>query len=728
MLKTDRVAAPADAVLDREMIRDALRRILARHRTPNKDRSAADRLWPALVEAGFTRIAGCRDLVVLMEELGRASCPEPLLPAVIADTLLPAGMIDPGVRVALACPGLDGDLGGGAVTATGGFLNGTARFVDGAMAASVVLILLDNGARLALVKPDATGLTVTATRGLGGSGLCDLTFHKVAAQIQAIDPARGMASLRAVRLGLAARALGAAQRGCELAVDHAAARQQFGQPIGRFQAVQHKLADSAIALDACRLQIDAAANAIDAGDADAARLGMIAAGFAGPALRRVALETQHVLGAIGYAEEHEAPGLFRRIHEDVARHGGLRTARAELAGLLLDGPPAADGSGEQPEAAAMRDEIRAWLARYWTEQDRALNRARPFEERIWNLEFAAQLGNDGWTTLTWPAAAGGQERSPIEQLAFVEEMQRAEAPDMSTLVGSRILGPEIIAHGSPALRDALLPGIEAGIFSFCLGYSEPEAGSDLASLRTRAVRDGDVYVVNGQKIWTTDGHRASHMILAARTDPDANKRHGGISLFVVPMDTPGIVVRPTMAFYGHPFCNIFFDDVRVSAVSRLGPESGGWPILARALASERVIMGAFATQLDRVLADMIDHVRRTEHRADPFVRDRIAALAMEVDAARRLALRSILLGGGERAPLVEAAMSKVYSSELGERLAGAAIELFGTSATLGESAPEVPLGGRIEELLRRSIMMVVGGGTNEIQRSMIAQRGLGLPR
>jgi alkylation response protein AidB-like acyl-CoA dehydrogenase len=510
-------------------------------------------------------------------------------------------------------------------------------------------------------------------------------------------------------------------------VEHARGREQFGQPIGRFQAIQHKLANSLIGLDACELQLAAAADAFDAREAGWRYRASSAIAFAGQTLRQVALETQHVFGAIGYALEHEAPGHFRRIHGDIVQHGGARRAREELAVALLDEGTSLFAAGADP-VATFRAGFRDWLDRNWTVEDRAANRRRPFEEQNWNRDFAHRLGAGGWTTLTWPREAGGQARTPLEQLAFIEEIFFAGAPLQSIVVGSWILGPEIIAHGSPELQQTMLPGIRAGEHSFGLGYSEPGAGSDLASLRTHAVRDGDDYLVTGQKIWTTDGHRCSHLILAARTDPDPAKKHGGISLFVMPMNAPGVSVRPNMAFYGHYFCSIFLDEVRIPATARLGPENGGWRILTSALASERVIMAGFATQVRRLLGQVIDHVRAHGLARDPFVRDRIGRLACEVESARLLALRSILQSGGAHAPLVEAAMGKVFSSELGEQLAEAAIDMLGAAALLGADAPGTPAGGAIEQMLRRSIMMVVGGGTSEIQRTLIAQRGLGLPR
>ncbi|MFO1378563.1 MAG: acyl-CoA dehydrogenase [Steroidobacteraceae bacterium] len=724
----------ADRRADLALLRDSVRRMLARAWSREGGRASLEAVWTALVDQGLTalgrdpELGGLQEALVVLEELGRASCPAPFLSSLLANLALTAR--EPacgGERVAVAFGAFDGDANAGAVSLREGRLNGELRFVEDMDGAERLLVFTADGPAACTIAADAAGVSITPLPGLVVPPLSSVRFENVVADAVPLA-AEQIADLnRIARLGLAARALGAARRGFELVVEHARTREQFGQPIGRFQAIQHKLANSLISLDGCALQITAAAEAFDAKDTGWRYRASAAIAFAGQTLRQVALETQHVFGAIGYAEEHEAPGLFRRIHGDVVRHGGARRARAELAAALLDESVSLRAAGHDP-VAAFRSEFRDWLDRNWTAEDRARNRRRPFDERNWNPGFARRLGAAGWTTLTWPREAGGQARTPLEQLAFIEEIQAAGAPQQSVTVGSWILGPEIIAHGSPELQQSLLPGIRAGEHSFGLGYSEPGAGSDLAALRTRAVRDGDDYVINGQKLWTTDGDRCSHLILAARTDPDPAKKHGGISLFVMPMNLPGVTVRPSMAFYGHRFCSLFFDDVRLPATCRLGPENGGWRILTSALASERVIMAGFATQVRRLLAAVVEHLRAGGLSGDPWIRDRVGELAAEVETARLLALRSILLSGGETAPLVEAAIGKVFSSELGERLAEAAIDMLGATGLLGDGAPDAPADGLVEQMLRRSIMMVVGGGTAEIQRTMIAQRGLGLPR
>lgn len=719
----------------RTMLRDSVRRLLADRWRPDETGGDTVAIWQSLAAQGLATLGttpGSDDLpelLIVMHELGRVACGAPVLPAWLANVAL--GAASPaasGIPLAWSFGAADGDRLAGSVRLDAGRLSGTVRFVEHGEAARRLLLVSDDG-QLCDVDLSAEGVTIAPRPGFARPALCDVTLDAVPAQAVPIGADKVAALHLVARLALSARALGAATHGFEMVLDHARTRVQFGQPIGQFQAIQHKLASSHILIEAASLLVEDASTARGNNPAAWPLAARMAITFCAQTLRQVALETQHCFGAIGFAEEHLAAKLFRRIHGDVTRLGGVTGARGDLAHLLFDNGDAfliADSGGEDP-AADLRATLRAWLDENWTAEDRVASRATPFTERRWNLPFARKLGEAGWSTLNWPRAAGGQERSPIEQLAYAEELLRAGAPDGPLVAGCRLLAPEVIAHGSPELRETLLPRLRNGTASVCLGYSEPESGSDLASLRTRAVFDGTDYVVNGQKIWTTDGHRATHMILAARTNPDPQVKHGGISLFVLPMDTPGITIRPTMAMYGHPFCNIFFDDVRIPAWALLGPLNGGWRILANALASERVVMGAFASQVRDLLGRIIAELKTNGLDRDPVVRDRIAGLAAEVEGARALSLRSIVMSGGDYTPLVESAMAKVYASEASQRLTEAAIDIFGAVTTLEEDAPGVPADGLVEQLLRQSIMMVVGGGTNEIQRNVIAQRGLGLP-
>ncbi len=273
--------------------------------------------------------------------------------------------------------------------------------------------------------------------------------------------------------------------------------------------------------------------------------------------------------------------------------------------------------------------------------------------------------------------------------------------------------------------------IRAGKLRFCLGYSEPEAGSDLASLRTRADRDGDGWVINGQKLWTTGGHLASHVWLATRTDQEASPPHAGITVFLIPMDTPGITVQQHRALSGEISCTVFYDDVRVPDSARVGQVNEGWKVITDALAGERVFMGGIAASLLRQLDDLLAVVRPDP---DAWVgprgsarRARLGEVAVTLQASRALVAAAIGATAAGRGARLEAPMAGVLGGELAEAFGEAMLDILGPGAALSGETPDVPGGGAFEYGLRLSIMYVVGGGTNDIQRGLIA-RGLGLPR
>jgi len=387
-----------------------------------------------------------------------------------------------------------------------------------------------------------------------------------------------------------------------------------------------------------------------------------------------------------------------------------------------------------PEAARkFRAEVRAWLAEHWNAERRAAHEALPATHRLWDPEFSRELGAQGWIALSWPEKFGGQARSPMEQWVFAEEMRRVGAPLRYHGVASGVVAGSLMAFGTPEQQEHWLPLIREGRVSFCLGYSEPGSGSDLASLRTRAERNGEGWRINGQKIWTTFADEAEYIWLAARTDASASKPHAGISMFIVPMNADGLSLQPSMAMYGKTFCNEFFDNVEVADEALIGGVNNGWNVITGALADERISLGAFVIDAQLLFERIMAYITTAPAHGvplaqDPVVRDRIAALAAEIEMARQLsrnAIRQIELG---QPGVVEAAMSKCYTAELMERLAQTAADLLGSTALLSKDSQGAILSGSVEYALRESVMLVIGGGTNEIQRTLVAQRGLGLPR
>jgi alkylation response protein AidB-like acyl-CoA dehydrogenase len=343
---------------ERELLRKSVRDFLAKSWPVNQavenssDAAAIAKLWLATARLGLASLGsdttetGLREIILVFEELGRASCPAPLLGAVAANLAL-AAQLSNAVRalledlhqgnaiVALALGAFDGDPAAGRAAVRDGTLRGALSFIDDAQAATHVLIFTDSAPGVAIVARDAPGLTMRAMPGLAVPPFVDLTLADAPALWLAM-PADALTDIAlTARLACAGRALGAAERAFSLAVDHAKVRKQFGQFVGQFQAVQHKLANGLISLDGARLAIETAAEAHDSADPNWRIFASSAIAFAGPALRAVSIETHRALGAIGYAEEHEAPRHFRRVHADLARFGGVSRARAELADVLL---------------------------------------------------------------------------------------------------------------------------------------------------------------------------------------------------------------------------------------------------------------------------------------------------------------------------------------------------------------------------------------------------------
>jgi alkylation response protein AidB-like acyl-CoA dehydrogenase len=675
-----------------------------------------------------------------MAELGRAACPAPMWSAALANlglsTCRDQAAVDlleklheGAVRVAFSFGALDPDPNTGAIRITGGRASGLLRFVEAAGSCTHLVVTVE-GSRLAVVELSASGVERVPTRAMGAFGLYEIRLNAAPAILIAPQHFVPDDLLLEAKLALMARAYGAARRAFELAVDYAKERQQFGQPIGKFQAIQHKLADGLIALEGVRLTLDHAAHRHDCGEPSWRYFANTAIAFAGGALRRVALETQHTFGAIGYAEEHEAPRHFKRVHLDTIALGGAPHARRGVASFLLD-----DGGAGLPQydlgtaGNELREQAQAWLEENWSGARKAAFDAKPFAGREFDPGFALDIGKTGWIGLGWPQEFGGQARSAQEQLAFIETMERGEAPR----IGAAIQANALMMFGTPDQQRKYLPEILRGEAMHGMGYSEPQAGSDLAALRTGAVRDGDAWVINGQKIWTTTWW-GKYMLLAARTDPQAKPPHAGISMFIVPMDAPGITIRPATTMYDGSFANIFYDDVCIPVENIVGEVNGGWKVLTGALAFERgLVGGGIVLRVAHAFEQLRRHVMAGGSDApplgeDPVVRDRIAAIASEIEVGRQLMMHCAELAADGITPPEYGAISKVFSGELMERFGETALDILGMRAALSEQMPGALDNGRFEQNLRHSLMWVISIGTNEIQRSLIAQRGLGLPR
>jgi alkylation response protein AidB-like acyl-CoA dehydrogenase len=670
-------------------------------------------LWSVAAAQGWTGLAADAALdavIAAAGRLGRVACPLPLVDAYVALELLASdkpvaeriagGDIRPVVAVAAADPP-------------------AMRFLDTASAATHVLLLTD-GAR-AVLRPIAGR---TPTPGLALPAWSDVTLAdeitaEAAPGAEAVERAKAT-----LRLGLMARAISAAERGLEMSIAHAKDRVAFGKPIGSFQAVSHRAADGATDITASQRLITDAVAALLAGRADAALSAELAVAFAGSAAIRTQFGAQHTLAAQGYFEESEAPWLFRRVNADVTRADAFPLAAGDVADVLVETGARLPALELGEDAEAFRAEVREFIDRFGSDVA-----VRHLDEGG-DAAVVAAAREQGYLTMAWPRNAGGSEAPVERQTVLSEEFAYARLP-LSGKAAVDMLGTAILRHGTEEQKQRLLPLIGRGDFPFYLGYSEPEVGSDLAALRTRAVRDGDEWVVNGRKMWGTGAHTAQWVWLAARTDPDATPPHAGITVFLTRLDRPGFEVQRHRALSGETSCSTFFDDFRIPDSDRVGEVNGGWKVITTALAQERVLMANVAAEILRLLDDMLAEIGKdpqgTVGGRGSAKRALITELAARLQAARVLvnaSVRATSAGGGAR---LEAPMAKIIASQLHEDFGEAALRIFGPAAALGETVPDVPGRGAFEWNLRYSIMQVVGGGTIDIQRNLVA-RSLGMPR
>ena len=382
---------------------------------------------------------------------------------------------------------------------------------------------------------------------------------------------------------------------------------------------------------------------------------------------------------------------------------------------------------QHERAEAFRAEVRAFLDEAMTPE---------LEERMYRSgvshddEFNARMRERGWYAAGWPAQWGGDELEPYQQDVLGEELQRADAPTISR--GTTFAIARMILHaGSEEMKQEILPRALRGEIVMVLGFSEPESGSDVAAAQTRAVRDGDQWVVSGQKMFTTNGHIADYVFLLTRTNPDVPK-HKGLTMFLVPMKQPGVEAQGVFTLSGERTNITFYNDVRIDDRWRIGEVDHGWQVMTAALQDEHT--ASFGPRIGRLVEDAEAWASSTVDAAggrridDPDVRARLARVATDVEVAQLLLGRAEWMAEQGQVPEAEGPMSKLYSSEALERAAQDLTELVGPDALRSYLEPTAPVHGRIEHALRFSLGTTIYAGTSEVQRNIIAQRGLGLPR
>ncbi|MGW1339107.1 acyl-CoA dehydrogenase [Streptomyces rubiginosohelvolus] len=730
--------------------------------------------WKALVAQGLTGIhlpeayggggGGLLDLAVVLEEAAYASLPGPYLATTLTSAVLhqvvAAGVEEPAGHRSSG-GGAEASAGGEALvgalrelaagdrtaalaltpgtltatpTATGHRLDGTAPPVLSADAAGLLLLpaATPDGERWFLVDAGAEGLTVRPHRSVDPTRptaevRADAVSVPAHRAVPIADP--GLVRDLATVL-LAADACGTAARSLDTAVAHAAVREQFGRPIGAFQAVKHLCADMLVRLEQARALTWDAARAVDeetgaeaaadgaagveaaAGEAAGSEaagprarglVAALAAATATEAAYTCAKDAIQILGGIGFTWEHDAH---------------LQLRRAVLARQLL-GP--ADAHRLRAARLAETGARRELALELPAEADRHRAEARPHLAAARGLaprEARRALAATGYAAPHLPAPYGLDAR-PVQQLAIQQEL-REQGIRIGDLSIATWVVPSLIAYGTEEQRERYLPATLRGDLQWCQLFSEPDAGSDLAALRTRAVRTGEGWRITGQKVWTSAARTADHGILLARTDPDAPK-HRGLTYFLVDMKRArGIDIRPLKEITGESLFNeVYFDDVLLPADAVVGEVGGGWRVARNTLGNERVHMAdqmTFDSGLEALIARSAG--------LDEAVRARIGALAAEAHALACIGLRTTLQQVSGNEPGAGASVRKLVQTFHQQKVAELTLELLGPQGSVDEPAE----GERALHGFLMSRCLTIAGGTTQIQLNVVAERILGLPR
>lgn len=660
---------------------------------------------------------GLVELAVAAEELGRALAPGPVLTTTIVSSVLASS----------GSPAADEHL---------------PRLADGSTAAALTLTpehlsveRTDDGARFSGVAPAVLAAGDADLLLLGGR---DADGTDVWALVAADDvDVRGRDSLdvtrpvgelsvdvtvgdeRLIALGpdvvretavavLAAEAAGIAAWCQETATEHAQVRRQFGRPIGQFQAVKHACADLLVLVEQARAAAWDAARAVGSSDDPGQRAlaTAVAGATAFPAAVTCALECIQILGGIGFTWEHDAHLYLRRASAVRQLVGGPSCWRDQVCGLALDGERRELGLDldDLADVHELRGEVRGFLAGL---PDDAEDRR-------------AALAGSGLYRPHWPAP-WGRDAGPVEQLVIDEEFATAQVRRPDLVIGEWIL-PSIIAHGSEDQQERFILPTLRGEVSWCQMFSEPEAGSDLAALSTRAERRDGGWVLTGQKVWTSLARSADRALCLARTDPDAPK-HEGITAFLVDMDADGLDVRPLRELTGNDMFNeIFLDEVFVADEDVLGPVNAGWKVGRTTLANERVAMSS-GSSMGSGVERTLELVTANGDPADPVLRDRLGTLVSTGQVLSLLAFRTTLRQVSGVEPGASASVRKLVGGLHAQECAELALEALGP---LGAAA-EGPAAEATYTFLQ-SQCLTIAGGTTAVQKNVIAERILGLPR
>ncbi len=597
-----------------------------------------------------------------------------------------------------------------------------------------VIVALD-GARIVVV-PGPSG---APRRTLAGLAVADVSTE--GAQVVGEGPdavAHVERALDEWRVLTAVAQAGLARTTFEVGLQYAKDRHQFGVPIGSFQSLQHRFADLHERVDGSRLLAYEAVWALDEEEPTAPMRAAQASWYCGQVADEAAGFSLHVHGGYGFMLEYDVQLHVRRAKATRLLLGAPRRELPRIADRRWGDDAPDVGAVEprptrpgmdfrfDPETEAFRAEVRSFIAEHLTPDivERALTTGTMHD---WGFHKA--LCDRGYLASGWPKEFGGLGRNAIDQTVLMQELFGAGAPIDGLTIASMV-GATLLVRGTDAQKADVLPRILAGEVMCCLGYSEPDAGSDVAAVATKAVRDGDDWVIEGQKMFTTMAHEAHYVFLLARTNVDAPK-HKGLTMFLVPMDTPGIEVRPVETMGGERTNITFYSDVRVPDSARVGEVDAGWSVMHAALVYER--NSANWGEPDHLVEAVASWAQRpapdgTRPFDDPLVRASLARWSTELEVGRLLLFRSAWLSSRGEMPQVEGSMAKLHITEAFVRASADLLDLLGSAGLVALGDEAAVLGGLVEHAFRHAVVTTIYGGSSEVQREIIAGQALGLPR
>ncbi len=732
---------------EQELLRDTFAQLFAAESSPARVRAAEPlgfdpALWKALAESGALAIrvgeaqggagAGLLDAVLLAEQAGRHLASAPLVEAVVASALL-ARSSDP-----LARETLRRTLDGTAVLtlALRAVRAGEAQLVPGGVVADAVVGL--DGDSLVLVTRGDEPTPALANLGTSpvarwqldaaprGGARCVLATGAEAMRLHG-------AALEEWRVLCAAGLTGLAWRALEIAAAYATERRQFGRPIGSFQGIAHPLADTATDVEGARLLTWYTVWSIARGSLAAASLAPLCLAWAARSATRAVARALHTHGGYGLSLEYDIQLYHRRGKAWALAAGDPRDLFVLGAERRWDGAAgvALPATGEphvefafSAQAEAVRPVARRFFEEHLTPEVRA---RMHFSWDGHDPVIQRKLAEAGLLFPTWPREYGGLDADPWQASVIREEFVRA-GWTQHAIGTTGMVADTVLAFASEELKREVLPRISRGEATCALGYSEPGSGSDVAAAQTRAVRDGDHWVIDGQKMFTSGAHLAQYVFLLTRTDRGAAK-HKGLTMFLVPLDTPGIEVQPIETLSDERTNATYYASVRVSDRYRVGPVNGGWSVLHHALDMEHG-GGSGATGIEhRKLAEAAaSWARRSGRWSDPRTRERLGLVAARAEISRLLGVSSFWSRVTRRPPRGEGAMNKLFMAEAWIEDSADMMDLCAPDSILKTGVEGAAGDGEVELAYRHSTALSIYGGSSEIMRSIIAEEALDMPR